>query len=298
MSEDGLSRRGVLRRGAATASAATLASLAGCSSIPFIGGGGMSNWLYEPGTVGDSDHYQFIEVNLQAVRNNEDNISDETFSFFESYEDQFDPTGVDFDSMNRAIGFTGVTVLKGSFNNGDISSELEDSDLDFDDSDYNGYTIYYNESNGIAFGVGSSLLRARAAGDEDAEAVAELAIDTNSGNEDRYKSESDAMNKFLNTAGNPTLVSGGTQEEVDEGVPEQGRFENQVASGQTTNINGETSNRKFIRVFDSQDDVDTGDFEDWTEAQEDETFDDVDDININQQGRAVVVNGTIDTDDL
>jgi hypothetical protein len=75
-----------------------------------------------------------------------------------------------------------------------------------------------------------------------------------------------------------------------------GNFENQVARGSATTVEGDTASRTWVLVFEDRDDIDTDDIEDWVD--EGEQFDDYDDVSINTNGRAVLVEGTIDTDDV
>jgi hypothetical protein len=73
-----------------------------------------------------------------------------------------------------------------------------------------------------------------------------------------------------------------------------------VADGSTTTIDGETADRTWVVIYESADDVDLDDLADWVDENDGDggTFDDVDDIGYSRNGRAGIVTGTSDTDDL
>lgn len=297
-----------MRLGAAAAGLGVTGSMAGCSAVqdavPFLGGGASyTQWLGAPGTLNDdADHYSFSFRNYQTVRNNEDNFDSDVYEGFEDAEDSFplDPMDVDLDEVNSRISGNGAGIIQGSFNADDVGSELEDNDFD-EDGDHKNYTIYVKEEsqgvavkNNVAIHVSLGFYS-----DDDAEPadMLETVIDVKTGEEDRYTNEEEDFQLLTNRLGSGAYVSGGTQEEIDDDNANatQGRFEGTVASGSQMVINGETSKLKGVNVFNSADDVDMDDVEEYVE--ENEFLDEFDNVSSNQNGRTVIVTGEIDTDD-
>jgi len=283
-----LSRRAAIKLGAATAGVGAMGGLAGCSSIPFVGGGAnYTNWLAEPGVIADSDNYRFTWTDAQQVRNNEDNFDSDTYDNYESFnEDRLDQAGLDYDDVNTFLSFQGVTVVDASFNQDDVGDELEDNDFD-DDTDHEGYTIYLSESEFQAVGVsGNDLVYGRRNGENDAVEIVEAAIDTNNGDEDRYVDENDDFSELTSNLSTGTFTSGGSIDNDSD----------QVASGQTLSVNGETSNIESITVFDEADDLEQDDVDDLQEEGEDSS--DVENFSANKNGRILTVSYDIDTDEI
>jgi hypothetical protein len=293
-------RRDVLRTGAAAGGLAALGGLAGCSSIPFVGGGGgYAQWLYAPGEIGDRDHYGFSYQNDQAIRNNEDEFDSSYFDRQESSEDNFplEQMGVDYDEVKNRLSIGTVGVINGNFQKSDVVDELDDNDFDDEDDNYSGYAIYQKEDS-LAIGVQNNqavYVQPRFGGVDDVVDAVETIIDTKTGDEDRYQNENDAMNVILNQVGGGDIVFGTTQEEADDTNTDRAQFEGQVGTGVQGNFNGDTTNVKYALIFADSDEVDMDDIEDWVD--DSDTFDDVDNVSTNQNGRTAVITGQIDTDD-
>lgn len=294
-------RRDVLRTGAAAGGLAALGGLAGCSSIPLIGGGagGYAQWLYAPGAIGDGDHYAFSYQNDQAIRNNEDEFDESYFDRQESTEDSFplNDMGVDYDEVNNRLSLGTGGVVNGQFQQSDVVDELDDEDYDDEDEDYSGYAIYQkNDSRAVGVRNNQAVyVQAGFGGDVDVVDAVETIIDTKTGDEDRYQNESEDMNTVLNQVGSGDIVFGFTREEVDDTNTDRGQFEGQVGTGVQANFNGDTTNVKYAIVHADSDEVDMDEIEDWVD--DSDTFDDVDNVSTNQNGRTAVITGQIDTDD-
>ncbi|WP_136716117.1 hypothetical protein [Halorientalis salina] len=292
--EKDVSRRQTLRLGAAAAGLGAVGSLSGCSQIksavPFIGGASYKQWLPAPDELGDSDHYYFSYTNYKQIRNNEDNFDEEAFENYEA-EAETDLLDLDIDDIDEVVslGFGSASVLIGSFNKEDVTDELEDNDFD-DEDDQGNFTIYEPENGSGAVAVkGGTAVYA-----DDSDAV-ETIIDTKNGDEDRYVGENEEFKELVNKIGNGTRVSGRTQEEVDETDEDYGQFEGAVASGGTDTVNGETTKIKSVTLFDDADDVPQDEFEDYID--DSDYWDELDNVSVSKNGRAVVVTGQMDTDE-
>src|SRR6056297_2586695 len=106
MFERTYTRRGMLRRGLATAGAGALVGAAGCSSIPNPLGGGpaYANWLPVPDDVDESDHYGFTYFNMDDLEQHEDKL-DEDSTDPSTFEDFWEPLDFDWEDT------TGLTIL-------------------------------------------------------------------------------------------------------------------------------------------------------------------------------------------
>jgi hypothetical protein len=290
MSQD-FSRREYLRIGTATAALGTLGSLAGCSSIPFVGGGGnYQAWLPEPGTISDRDDYSFTFLDSKTVVNNEDEFDSDTFDRVErlaaGYREQVD---VDFDETNTILTFQSTAVVTGQYNTGDVTDELDRNDFD-EEGDYKGTTVFLADDESMAVGVsGAALAFARPMGGEDADEIVELMIDTRRGDEDRYVEENEDLQTALDAVGNGTAVGGTTSPGLGSDI---------VGIGSSLQVNGSTSNLDISLVFDDESDADTdeGSVERFVEFLENNS--DLDDVETQKDGRTILVTGTIDTDEL
>ena len=306
------SRRELLQFSGAALGASTLAGLAGCIGEVPLGGteggsGGNSqfvDWLYEPGEVADIDHYFFFHSDLEKIRQHEDRLDEGLYDDFEQMEDTFSGTDIDFDEMSTYLSYRNASITAGSYSTDDITSALEDDDFD-DDTEHEGYTIYLSADEERAVGVSNQALVTSTSISsegviEGAPDVVETIIDTHLGTVDRYAEENDDLKTLTSSLDVGAHVSGRTYEAEETTDVSMGTFENSVAGGARWRINGETSKIKRIIVFEEEDDVDTDDVDEWVGEYQgsDQTFDDVDDTTVEQNGRTAVVTSTIDTDDV
>jgi len=274
---------------------------AGCFGVNPLGGGGSgayANWLAAPDDIGDSDHYRFTYLDTEAIESNEDELDDESFEM-NSYEEFWEPLSFDWEDTSLILLAGQAVIIEAEFAREDAVSDLEDDDFE-EDGDHEGFTTFLGPNEAQAFGIGDNVVAfAGGYGIDDPVDIVEAVIDAQTGNGERYGEASENMSTLLGELGG-SVATGSTMEEVDADNPENGQFENMVAEGDTATINGETADRKWVIVYEEQDDVDTGDLEDWVDENDSNgaVFDDVDDISYNQNGRKGVVTGTIDTDDL
>ena len=299
MTRNTISRRDALRGIAG----ATITGMAGClSGVPGVQGSGGSaymDWLYEPGTFGDNDHYSFQVAHPGDVVEYEDELSSEAVETFEELvEDRYEILDLDIDDVNQIIMTGSSHVFTGSFDVEDIDDEL--SDEDYDDDEYEGYDVYVSPEERQAFGIKSDVVvQASEARSDDAEDVLEESIDTKLGETDRYVDESEAFRELVDQLQTGVYMSGGTHEEYDETAVESGQLENEVASGLSVRITGEDSKLQSVHVFEEADDIVIDDVEDVADEIENWAyFEDVDDIEISKAGRAAIISGTLETDEI
>jgi len=293
MSND-TTRRRMLQGGAGL----LLAGLAGCGSIPGVqgGGGSYTNWVYEPGAIGDNEHLSVTVAQIGQIVEHEDELDDGYETFESRVEDQYSVLGLDIEDVQQLISLNAGRVLTGSFDLESIRSDLEDAD--YDDSEYQGYDVFVgpNERTGFAL-QGNTIVQTRYT---DPESTLEELIDTNRGETDRYVDENDAFSELVSQLGSGTYLFGGTHEEYESTNEQSFSFEHQVARGASVTLNGDTANVKRVLVFEDSGDIDMDDVEDAIDEQSDSNgqFSDVDDIETSQSGRSVIITGTMDTDEL
>jgi len=125
--------------------------------------------------------------------------------------------------------------------------------------------------------------------------VTTAAIDASEGEIDRYEDANEDLGELLDQIGGD-IAAGETHEEYEETTVEVGRFEGGVARGIAYEFDGETTDMTWAAVFADEDDIDEDDLEDW--ADDGTLFSDWDDVEVSTSGRAGLVEGVIDTDDI
>lgn len=296
-----MNRRNFVRTGVAGAASLGALSLTGCSQLPGIGasGGSYTKWLHEPGELGGGDHYSVSVFKPQQIISNEDVFDEDRVDNMEdNYDDTLDPTGVDADQVGQVINTNSSTIFTGGYPAQEVMEELDDNDFD-DEEEVGGFTIYANDDERLAWSVSSNvLIQTWSAGGDTAVETAETVVEVGSGDESRYAEENEGMAILTSNLGNGFALFAYTYEESDTDNPEQANFEHSVGIGVRGKRNGDTVNVKYVVAYEDSDDVDTDDLEDWIDEQEDGTFDDVDDLSTNASGRAGVITGTMDADDV
>lgn len=298
MSDGTYTRRTLLRRSVATMSAGTVVGTAGClDRIPNpLGGGSYTAWLPAPDAL-DVDVYSFGRYDNDDWTETEDEFSDD---YDESgIEDQWEPIGVSLDDVSESLYFHSIQVHVADFDRQDLVEDLEDENYD-EEAEIEGYTLFLADGERRAFALNGSAFICTASYydyEQSPEDALTAVIEAKAGTEDRYVDESDAMSKLIDTLGTNSSVTGETVED-DEDDPANGRFDEMVAQGATASLDGETTEREWAVVYESGDDVDLDDLEEWVDENDDEygQFEDVDDIEYNQSGRVGRITGTMDTD--
>lgn len=293
----GHSRRVFLKQSAALTAGVTLTGLSGC-----LGGGAGSyaDWMPDPDELGLESYVGFY-LNPQDIVNAEDEMDEELYDTLEGTESVFDAVDVDFEDFESMLFFNDIAITTTSVDNSETSSELEDND--YDDDEYEGYTLYNSPDEVITphiFGVGPTLIYASPTGDEDAAGTAEVLIDTLNGDEETWGVESEEVGDLQNALGSPSIGTISIYDAIDEDDPENGQFENNIGVGIGITLDGDTSELNVYFGFEDSDDVSTDDIGDWADEADNtgEIFDNVDNISVNRDGRIGSVSGTIDTDDI
>ena len=113
-------RRSLLKVAAASGAVA----LAGCSSI--LGGSegaSETQWLYQPGTVGDVDHYLSLRYKPSAIAERAANFDDDVYDAMRSFGSSArDLVGFEFGTTDAQLAFGKNAVLAADFETDDVAS--------------------------------------------------------------------------------------------------------------------------------------------------------------------------------
>lgn len=314
MTQRELTRRSIVRRSLAAASAGTVLGLAGCSEVTDqLDSGGSddatpgeatesepepqrvyADWLPAPADIDDtSDHYPFFSGNIAAFEANEDRIDENSYDP-SGLEDTWSPLEFRAEDTSRLIGIDSSVVVEAAFDADEAISTLEAESFEAD-SEYNGHTLMAEEFGNRVFAVGDGTLLITAGTD-----TAETILDAKSGDGERYDEASDDMSTLVGELGGGATVRGRTMGPPDRPDPEFGQFENMVARGRKLQIDGDRSFQTWVIVYGSSEDVATDDLETWvdTNGASNEQFGGVEDINYTSEGRVAIITGRTATSDV
>lgn len=285
VTDDELSRRSALRLGAGGLAAATAGGLAGCSSIPFLGGGGgggsstVQKWAYAPGEIADQESYVPQYRSFSAIRAAAEELPDNFVTATESrvetrFEDLLD---VDAEDVEWEVDLSAFAVASVNHTVADAVEHLED-ELDFDEDDeVNGYTTVVGPDGVRGYALDGSTVIVGAV-ESDVAGALEDVIGTQRGDVDMYVDEDeDFADAVTNVDGDTVRASvGGFQDNV-------------VATGTAATFEGEETTAAGAQVFDDRDDVDRERFREFANEE--------DDLSVSFSGRVVTFERTLDTDE-
>lgn len=281
-----LSRRTALKLGAGTAAATTLGGLAGCSSLPIIGGGGgssMGDWLVEPGELVDRDTYEATYRNYGALAEHEDELDDEVYASVEAdYEAGYgDPLGVDIADADWELQLGGrrTSAFSASYSRNEIVTTIEE-DFEFErESQTSGFVLLAAPNGRTGLAVGGSVVLT-VSGVEDVVDGLETFVGAKSGDTDLFPDEEAAVGAALDAVDGDYVT-----------LSEDGPTDAIEAVAVSGTLDGETTSRTAALAFGDEDDVD----EDLLDEIEEGT--DWDGIETSTDGRIGLVEGEQDTDE-
>jgi len=254
MKQNQISRRKLLRISGVTAGTSAVGALTGClGGVPLADSasiGSYSDWLYEPGTGSDNEHYRFQFSQPSYIEENEDSFDEWLYDNITSVDETYSFLDLDIEDIDMFLYFDqAVTVLAGSYTTEDIIEELEDNDYD-EETDHEGYTIYLAEDEATAVGVGDRALLVATNIYQEAVDLVETVIDTELGEEDRYMSESSTFSTLSDNLDTGAFISGTTHEPTESISGTESRGAESITYGETVeselnsnNSTGEYGNR-------------------------------------------------------
>jgi len=141
-----------------------------------------------------------------------------------------------------------------------------------------------------------SLTRVGSA-DDLVDSVTEVA-NVQNGDTTSYMDESEDAADLVNALGGGNIVTGSVHEEEEGDNPENGAIEASVAEGLSFSLSDDQFDVTGVVVFDSENDFDDGDIEDWAEEGTTLASEEIDDIEVSQDGRVGTFSGVCDADEL
>jgi len=204
-----------------------------------------------------------------------------------------------------------------------------------EDDEYEGYTVYttsyenqppqgepVTQSGTIAMSEDSVVMGGMQSNDAEAREAMELMVDAESGSADRWTDENEDGDELVSQLGSNTMAMGMTldEEQVDQIMGMAGFLvgddqeaqealslvqdvvENMVAIGMAIEINGEEYEARFAMVYDESDNADSGAVEDLfdflKEQNESDMENPLENVEVSENGRTVMVTTTGDTEEL
>ncbi|WP_262176438.1 twin-arginine translocation signal domain-containing protein [Haloarcula laminariae] len=315
-----ISRRDVLRAGAATVGTGVAGGLAGCEQAEqFTGGeddadaepadetetesgtdsdtGGTVaqywTWLPQPDAF-DTGHYSFESIDYGVVRDHESEFNPEVY---DSYADKalFSELELAFADLDHGIEIgpaseTSPAIVTGSFSADDIADRL--TELGYAEGPTVGeYSVYGGDAE-IGVTDGTLVYAENAAAD-----YVRTLIRTRNGELTRYTATSADMTSLVERFGSETFVYGSTNDAYTEAEhdPEGGQFAGQVGIGWGDTVRGETTSVEIAILFETVADVDMDAISQYTDS---DLFAAYDSVSSAQDGRTAVVSGIVPTDEL
>ncbi|WP_262179064.1 hypothetical protein [Haloarcula laminariae] len=301
MSRGTLTRRAMLRRSVAAAGAA--AASAGCSALLGSDGGDtdvFTKWLPAPSAVDEVAHYSFDYYDLGALAAQLENLGGEPTVFERTWE----PVDMRWDEATAVVTAGPVDVVTAEFDRDAAVSDLQGAGYDRA-GEYKGYARYRNADAGRVVAVTDGTLLVSAVDRYGTESVdptsrIEAVVDAATGDVDRYAEANEDMATLVAELGAATLVGGRTMDEPESAAARSGRFENLVAEGARSVVDGATVEEKWVYLYDRPRDVDTAALEAYVEANDNSSegvgarFAAVEGVDYAKEGRKGIITGTRD----
>lgn len=285
----GISRRRLLRLGAAAAGVGALGGLGGCGAGP-LGGGDFRDWLPVPGTTSEADHYQFSSLDANAVLDEREAFDGDRLDGIRRLAREYRRlVGVTFDETNWILTFQGMAVVDTDVDTAVLGGQLDDRS--FRRGDYGDYRVYVGPDRNRAVAINDgTLVFGRPTDATDARSVVELLVDTSRGEHPRYRAENPDLEELLSQLGTATAVTGGSTPSVDGAGP--------LATGGTVSVGGDASNFTSALVFADASAVSADGEVVQNEIGRLSENSQAGDVDATTNGRTLLVSGTIDTVDL
>jgi hypothetical protein len=292
-----LSRRTLLR----TTAVAGTAALAGCSGVLSRGRGpaaAFGDWLYEPGTVADTDHYLALRYTPGAIAERASSFDGTVYDVLKAFGSRSrDIVGFGFAQTDAQLVFGKNSVLTADFESSDVEATLRDDDFAADGT-YGEFDVFLGPNEDVAVGIGdSNVVVARDSGifggGVEAERILRAIVDTEAGDAQRYVDDDTDFGTLVDELGDGAVQSARSHEETDSTDTDDGEFAGEVARGIGSSFVEDGIETTFALVFDEASDVDTNDIDDWVSANDgDGTFANFESVDVSTSGRTALVTGT------
>ena len=300
MSGGELTRRELLARSAG----ATVVGVAGAGCSTLSGDGAdtevFTRWLPAPAATPNANHYRFSYYDLGTLATQREHLGGEPTVF----ERTWAPVELDWTDATAVITVGSVDVVTAEFDREGAVSDLRAAGYGRA-GEYKGYVRYRNGDSGAVVALTDGTLLVASVDRFGAESVTptdriEPVIDAATGDADRYTEANDDMATLVGELGGATLVRARTMDDADGVATTSGRFENLVAEGNRSVVDGDRVDEKWVYVYERPRDVDTAALEAYVQANDnssaevDQPFAAVEDISYTTEGRKGIITGTRD----
>lgn len=292
-------------------------------------------WLYDPTTLLDVENYGFGTINVEALYENRERLPDELFEAIDELDEEFENADVEAFEHLTATGFVssdldrggGTLVAAGSFDADAIRAELEaefDEEVGDDETwSYEGYDGYHVEEPyrpmwgetdeedryaSVTLGLDDEHVLLGFALDETlrSDRALEAAIDTHDGGESPYYDDEESVRSLVDRIGDAIVGFGvdvddefvaEAYEDADEEYRELLR--DLTAFGLSADVVDDAVETRFVLVYAAEDAASTDTLETLVETlRDDPEFDRaVGEIDVERDGRSVVVASAVDADE-
>lgn len=303
------SRRTVLRAGVGIGGVILGGSAAGCLSGQDSGDETPSDmqlpsyteWLYQPGRVGEEQHSFANFTDHSRLQSYEDVLGEE-YSRVSSFVNQFpyEELELSYSDIDSTLFYDTTRITTGEFTRNSVERTLEQGGFERD-GEKAGYTFFTGPAESPAaegtLAVGEteilSALPYTSPTIDDKQDAIEATIDAKQGTVDRYTEVNTPLRTVASSLGSGTSVSVETKDPPEESDIDAGSFRGEVANGTRAQVNGETTSIQLILLFSSDVEVPVEDVTTWTETSM--QFEQVSETEVSRDGRQVVVTGTAET---
>lgn len=273
-----------------------VASATGClERLPFLNDHpDYARWLYPPGTVEQLDTF-ITTANSPATLIEFAPVLDRSFRN-SLYVGAVDRLGFEWATVHRFLTVQLVNeVVVGSFDADEASTRLRNASFSHGGSI--GPFDQYRRDDRLAAVREGELVTTRS---PDRDRALRALIEARTGNGDRYVATDDGFQSLVEAVGTGARLDLQTFPRTAEDRPRQGVFAGAVGAGGATELGETDSTVREAVLFARDAAVDTEAVRQWyrNSQGEGETFENVTDVSVSRQGRAVVVSGSIPTADL
>lgn len=288
-------RRTILR----SAAIVSAVSLAGCTGVlgESDAAATFDGWLYEPGTVGDADHYLAVRYQPATIAERANSFDADVYDVLQAFgSDARETVGVAFGETTEQLVYGQNAVIAGEFDPEDVASRIS-ADEFVAEGEYSGFETYVGVDEDVAVGIGSDVLVVTYSTGifgmaDDAEVILQSTIDVHGDDRRSYRDASGAFDALLDAVDESALQSVRTHDETDATDADAGEFAGEVARGIDSQLVEDGIETTFALVFTDEAAVDETALQRWVdENRTDGTFEDFSSVDVSADGRVGLVTG-------
>lgn len=274
----------------ALGSAVGVTTLGGCLSGAGDEPERYTDWLASPDLFGGR-RYFFDYYDVAAIRNNREAFDAAVYDAYREWAARgYDHFGLQYEAIDAELLSVNQrqVVLWGDWDLGALDDRLKESGY-VESDPRGGFDFYRHRMAQMAIGVNENHLLRSKLTDLSPLGTARLFADVGQGEKPRYTESDAVISELVGRLGGGTYVYGFPHIRRDSTNVEYARFRGAEAKGLARTVDGaETTDRVVVTFSDESDVSDArGDVETWTERAP--LFDGVEGIEIETEGRSVVV---------